>query len=309
MNRTIKFNSIFGYSTTSAKKGDRIPVAFRVNCNDSYPRDTKLTMANDALDNIIHPEIQNLVKDGKLPANFILSRAHLLMYADESRNEILLNENVRFVGNVTLEDNKTYQKGSPVNFSDVKEVMGLYPTDKNDPNAAHVMLAKVNGRWHYAADLIYSRERVKKRFETSKMFLNVSIYCCENKLWGPFADNLFSATELSIQSILLLLHYGKYSVNQDHDETMKLFAEFARNGNVDFKFSRHYQNLTDLRKKGRYLEGLHGHPFVINDEKSQEYLGITKNLIQFVEKLLESIDLAKKPPAGDYIAFGNEYPE
>ena len=304
--KIVKFPSIFGYSTTSAKKGDRIPVAFRINCNDGYPSDSKLTMANDALDNIIYPQIIRLVKDGSLPENFILSRAHMLMYANEYRNEILLNESVRFLGNVLFEDNKTFQKGDPVNFSDVKEVLGLYPSEKNDPNAAHIMLVKLNGKWHYAADLVYNRDKVRKRFETSKMFLNVSIYCSENKLWGPFADNIFSATELSIQCILLLLHYGKYSVKQTHDETMILFAEFTRNGNVDVKFSQLYQNLTDLRKKGRYLECLHGHAFTITQDNSQEFLDIAKDLIEIVEKLLASINLAKKPPAGDYIAFGNE---
>lgn len=302
--KTVKFTSIFGYSTTSAKKGERIPVAFRINCNDRYPADLKLTMATDALDTIIYPEIINLVKDGKLPSNFILSRAHLLMYADERRNQILLNENVRFFGNVLFEGNKTFQKGDPVNFSDIKEVLGLYPSDKNDPNAAHVMLVKLNGRWYYAADLVYSKDRMMKRLEASIKFLNVSIYCFDNMLWEPFVDNMFSTTELSIQCILLSLHYGNYSVKQTHEETLNLFSEFARNGNVEVKFSRHYQKLTELRKKARYLERLHGHTFTLSKEKGQVLLDLTKELNQFVERLLKSIDLVKKPPAGDYIAFG-----
>lgn len=309
MERKIaKFPSVFGYSTTSAKKGDRIPVAFRINCNDAYPSNAKLTMANNALDEIIYPEIISLSKENKLPENFILSCAHLLMYANESRNEILLNDDVRFLGNVLFESNKSFQKGGSVDISEVKEILGLYPSDKNDPNAAHIMLVKFDGKWYYAADLVYNRDRVKKRFETSKLFLNARIYCFENKLWGPYVDNLFSATELSIQCILLLLHYGKYSVKQTHEETLVLFAEFARNGNVEVRFSHHYQNLNELRKKGRYLESLHGHRFTLDARKSQELLDLTKNLIQFVERLLTSIDLAKKPPAGHYIAFGRNSP-
>ena len=166
------------------------------------------------------------------------------------------------------------------------------------------MLAKVNEKWYYAADLVYNKDRMKKRFEMAKSFLNVSIYCFENELWGPFGDNLFSTTELSIQCILLMLHYGRYSVKQSHDETLSLFAEFARNGNVEAKFSHHYQELTELRKKGRYLESLHGHDFTINQSKSKELFDSTNNLVQFVEQLLASVDLAKKPPAGEYIGFG-----
>jgi hypothetical protein len=44
------------------------------------------------------------------------------MYADESRNEILLNDDVRFLGNVLLESDKTFGKGDPINFA----VLTLY---------------------------------------------------------------------------------------------------------------------------------------------------------------------------------------
>ena len=169
----------------------------------------------------------------------------------------------RFTGHVLFEEGKTFSKGKPIAQDDIKDILGLYPSTKCPPDAAHVMLVKLNGSWLYAADLIYDRDKVKKRFEAAKDFLTVSNYCMENKIWGPFADSLFSATELAIQSILLLQHHPTFSTNQGHQETVELFSAYAKNGNIDTKFSKHYVNLNSFRKKGRYLTGLHGHNFSI----------------------------------------------
>jgi hypothetical protein len=61
----------------------------------------------------------------------------------------------------------------------------------------------------------------------------------KKKLWGPFADTLFSATELAVQSILLLHHDPRFSTNQNHEETNSLFSVYAENGNIDTRFSKH----------------------------------------------------------------------
>jgi hypothetical protein len=305
MTRSIKFNSIYGYSTTSAKPGERLAVAFRVNCKDNFPEEGKCNMAANVLDEIIYPEVMKLIKEGRLPLNFRLWKVHLLMFGDEFRNEILLNDDVRFLGNVLFENDKAFEEGEPVSQGDIKDILGLYPSTKCDPNAGHVMLVKVKGKWYYAAELIYDKDRVKKRFETSKSFLKVSNYCLENSLWGPFVDNVFSATELSIQSILLLQHHPTFSVNQGHDETITLFSAYARNGNIETKFSDHYQKLIELRKNGRYLTGLHGHSFSLDENRARDLIALTSELIQYVEKLLTSINLSQNPPGGHYIAFGN----
>ncbi len=70
------------------------------------------------------------------------------------------------------------------------------------------------------------------------------------------------------------------------------------------KFSNHYVNLVEFRKKGRYLIGLHGHKFSISESKAKSLTGVTTELAQHVDALLTSLDTSRQPPFGQYVAFG-----
>jgi hypothetical protein len=63
--------------------------------------------------------------------------------------------------------------------------------------------------------------------------------------------------------------------------------------------------LIELRKKGRYLIGLHNRNFIVKESDAAEMLAVTRDLIGQVEKLLSSIDYFQKPPIGEYIKFGS----
>lgn len=165
-------------------------------------------------------------------------------------------------------------------------------------------MLKVLGVWYCSYDLIYDRKRVSARFNLAKCFLKGATYCLETGLWGPFVDTLYSGTELAIQSIFLLHHNPKFSLNQTHEETRKLFTNDASLGNIDTKYSDHYIKLDELRKKGRYLNGMHGKEFSIKDSEARELLKTSNELLSYVEDLLKSIDLSKKPTVGEYIAVG-----
>jgi hypothetical protein len=138
----------------------------------------------------------------------------------------------------------------------------------------------------------------------AKAFFKVADYCLQEKLFGPFVDNLYSAAELGIQSLLLLQHNPQFSLNQTHEDTRKLFFEHAELGNIDTEFSNNYTRLGELRDKGRYLNGTHGRRFTINDLDANKIQQLTKNLISYVGKLLGQVDFMKKPAQGMYIPLG-----
>jgi hypothetical protein len=261
-------------------------------------------MIFDILDNYAYPEVMQRISSGKAPDDFRLQNVHLIMLADMSCNQILLNDEVRFITNIEFKDGVKYKENEGVEQGDINKVLGLYPTAKNDPNSAHVILFKCNGMWYCSFDLIYDRKRVETRFKLAKSFLNTASKCLQSNEPGVFADTLYSATELAIQSILLLHHNPRFSLNQTHDETRELFSNHARLGNIDGKYSRHYIKLDQLRKQGRYLNGTHGKAFSIKDSKARSLLQITDELVTRVAKLLDFIDLTKKPPDGHYIAVG-----
>jgi hypothetical protein len=272
-----------------------VKIRFQVNCKDKFLEGTKALMVFDILDNYAYPEVMKQVESGILQSDFKLTDVHLVMYADQSLNEILLNGKVRSVANIK------YKQGQQ---GDIEDYLGLFPSESNDKNAAHVILTKLNDMWYCAYDLIYDRKKVRTRFELAKSFFRVADYCLQEKLFGPFVDNLYSAAELGIQSILLLQHNPRFSLHQTHEDTRKLFFEHAELGNINRKLSSHYTRLGDLRDKGRYLNGTHGRRFSISDVEADNIQLLTKDLISYVGKLLEHVDFTKKLARGTYIPLG-----
>jgi len=300
----LKFNSIYGFAVNEAKDGEKVGIALQVNCDDPRFQEGLPFMATSILDDLIYPEVMLRIEAKKLSSDFRLWRAHIIMSTDESRNEILLNDEVRLKGLVNFKDGKQFEPGQPVQASDIKDILALYPNDKNDPNVAHIMLVKLQNRWYFACDLIYNKKKVGNRFELSKQFLKTAENCMKDKSWGPMVDNLFSATELAAQSILLLHPYPGFSMRQDHDQTRKLFTAYAENGNIDIKFSKHFTKLDELRPQGRYLNRVANKGFKLDRTKAQELLNVTRQMIDQVGDWLETVDLTRKPKSGHYIAIG-----
>jgi uncharacterized protein (UPF0332 family) len=302
--KPIKFNSFMGFAMNAAKDGEKVSVAFQMNCKDNNDEATKSTIGQNILTDFIYPEIQRRVKEGKVDAEFKPYKVHLLMYSDETRNEILLNDDVRIKGLVKFRDGISPTLGQIIKGEDIEDILGLYPNEKNDPNAAHIMLVRTNNKWHFACDLIYDKERVRKRFDTAKEFLKVAEFCFKEKLWGPLCDNLFSAAELTVQSILLIHHNPFFSTNQDHEKTRELFTNHAENGNTDVEFAKNHTKLWELRKQGRYLTGVNKKNFTIEENEAQKLLDITKRMIEETEKLFKQVNFDRKTPAGNYVDFG-----
>ena len=126
----------------SGKSGDTVKIVTSLNCRDPYPPERRLLLIQQDLDDLVYPEVIARARNGTLPNNFVLTKAHVLMYGDESRNEVLLNDEVRFLAHILTKDGKELRPG-PVTDDNISDVAGLYPSEKNDPNAAHIMLLRI----------------------------------------------------------------------------------------------------------------------------------------------------------------------
>lgn len=303
--KTIKFDSFSGFALSEAKKkGDLVSIAFQFNVNDGFPSEGKLIMTQNILDGIVYPEIIRRAQNNSLESDFRLQHAHLLLYSDPSKNDILLNNDVRLKLHVKFVDDKKFNEGQQVMKKDIEEIIGVYPNSNNDPNAAHIMLTKFNGKWYYAANLIYDRVKNQRRFNTSQKYLKIVKTSLEDENWSPFVDNLFSVTELAIQTILLLRHYAGYSLKQSHEATSKLFKAYCETGNTPMEFFRNYEELWKLRKKARYLQGTHGKEFSIKIDKAKQMFSVTEKITSYTNNLLKTIDFHARPKDGHYITIG-----
>ena len=127
MKKPIKFNSIYGFSTNFALDGEKVKIAFQINCNDKVD---KSIMISIAVDDIAYPEVIRRAIDRKLSPDFRLKDIHLIMFGDESCNEILLNEEVKFIGHITKNEGKKFVKGQYLKENDIQWILGLYPSKK-----------------------------------------------------------------------------------------------------------------------------------------------------------------------------------
>jgi uncharacterized protein (UPF0332 family) len=94
---------------------------------------------------------------------------------------------------------------------------------------------------------------------------------------GAFIDNLFSASELYASAILLLNPISKLG---SHSAVIKRFHQFAYSGNINLNYSKALKTLTNLRPKGRYMQG----EIKISENEASELLDYVKNLKSEAEK-------------------------
>ena len=116
---------------------------------------SRMDLVNAIIEQLKHTIIEN-----------ILTRAHVLMYGDESRNEVLLNDEVRFLAHIITKEGKEPKLG-PVTNDDISYVAGLYPSQKNDPNAAHIMLLRIREKWYHAFDFVYNGKIARNKLDSN----------------------------------------------------------------------------------------------------------------------------------------------
>ncbi|MGH9982507.1 MAG: hypothetical protein ACRD8W_00950 [Nitrososphaeraceae archaeon] len=299
--KKVKFPSLMGVSLESARAGDSVGIITSLNCRNPYPPEWTPVLIQRDLDDLVYPEVIARARNGMLASNFVLTRAHVLMYGDESRNEVLLNDEVRFLAHIITTDGKEPKPG-PVTIDNISDVAGLYPSEKNDPNAAHIMLLRIKKKWYHAFDFVYNGKLARIKLEESENFFHMAKNSHNEKRWAPMVDALYSATELAIQARLLLMHFGKFSIRQSHPNTKEIFSSYTKAGNLDPKYGKHFSTLKELRSRGRYQRGSHGKKFQVKESEVPNLLSLTNDLINYAHTFLRPRNMSRNPDeAGGYV--------
>lgn len=284
---TIK--SFSGISLNSANEGEKVSIAFKLNCQDKRPEDDQIRLIADILDNYAYPEVMNRIADGRLTSDFRLHSVHMIMFQDCKRNEILLNEDVKFMPHIKYKNSKVFKVGETVNFEDVDEILGLYPDSSNDPNSGHVMLMKFRERWCYACDLIYELKTCKELCETAVDVINQADRNMKDTNWKYFLDNLLNVC-MSLTQVIRNMHYDKLlSLKQSHSKNIVFLTEWANNGVINPIYSELYNKVFELRRNIKR-----------DDVIKKEANGLLLTTSKFIEEFKEHgkfINLFQNPTA------------
>jgi uncharacterized protein (UPF0332 family) len=295
-----QFESFYGFSLHGAKEGEKVRIAFRINCGNKRSEEERMMHIANILDNFAYPEIMRRIKDHRISSNYKLHSVDLVMYQNSNRNEILLNEEVRFLPNVKYKVNKPFKPGQLVMPEDIEEILGLYPEAINDPNAGHIMLTKFRENWYYACDLIYGLETSKQLCEKAEASIKSAHDNMNEMRWILVLDKLLHVCMFSTHAIQILQYDKNFSLKQCYQKNIDYLSIDAKNGNIDPKYTELYNRIFELRKKIKYLLSVSGKNKV--KEEINKLVRLTSAFLDQVKHVVQSLTYSRMP-ALNYIKY------
>jgi hypothetical protein len=205
----------------------------------------------------IVPEIERRQAAGLAPKPYPLQKAQVVMNVGRP-NQVRLNDEVKAVMSVEVDDEvkRTMQRGDPVFWDTVKSISDVRLTD-DDPNAAHITMIVVPGRgFGMFFDFRYNGDRVADTIDAAKQFLTTAGFAASEGHGRAFAENLFSASELTAKALLLMLPFPELLTSKSHGAVSSKLNQFGRHPqNVDPAFVELHNELGRMRNGARYLAG------------------------------------------------------
>jgi hypothetical protein len=213
----------------------------------------------------INPEIDRRNNDGRLPKDFVLERAQVLLNPDKKSSQVRLNEEVkaeiiaRFKG-------KHKEPNEPIYEHEIDEISEIRLIDGDDANFAHVTMLTFKGRLVFHLDFRYNKAEAQKRYDAAREFYETARFCYDKKYWRPFADTLFSSSELFVVSQLLVLSLIELKTRHRAIDTG--YKSFIDSGFATTEHKKTFNKLKGVRDAGRYFN----QDFEITPEEGEEML-------------------------------------
>jgi hypothetical protein len=232
---------------------------------------------NQFMEIYVLPEIARRKEKGTLPKDFILKAAQVIF----PKCVVRLNEETKLIGKAKLKDNIGVAVGEKIFSSMVERIENIGLDDEEEPKYAHISVVRIDGSWVFLWDARYNKESARKHLETAKQFYEAAKYSYQNKLWSPFVDNLFSATELLATGELLLLPDEKFVKKHKHKTIKSKYNKWVNIGNAKPDFKTALNKLSGLRDSFRYLK----YESKLSESEAQKYLDTVKEMSDYVELL------------------------
>lgn len=292
----FKFESVFGFALESVQNGGSAEFGFQFNVKDEhFDQDLKALAICHILEAFVYPEIMHRVHNGKLPPEYSPTRAHILLNTRSEKNRVLLDGETRFLANFTLKGDRDLEDNAVVESGEIKEITKIFPRENYMGDAAHIMLLKFNGKWLGCVDLTFDRLKIRQKMGQAREFLASAEDDMRNRRWSPFVVDVWRATELAVQSLLLFRFQGSFSRRQDHEETKKRFKEVCDQCMLG-SFWAHFERVSQLYKPASY--GQRKGDFAITAKDARALLATAKAMVEYVHKVLDFVD-QNRMPSGD----------
>jgi hypothetical protein len=205
----------------------------------------------------ITPEVERRQAAGLVPKPYGLAKAQVVLNVDRPV-QVRLNDEVRAVMLVDVADEvkQTLQRGQPIAWDAINSITDVRLTE-DDPNAAHITMIVVPGRgWGMFFDFRYNAARVAETIDAAGQFLATAEFSARQGYGRSFAENLFSATELTAKAMLLMLPFPELLTSKKHAAVASKLNQFGRHPqNVDRRFVDLHNELGRMRGEARYVAG------------------------------------------------------
>jgi uncharacterized protein (UPF0332 family) len=221
----------------------------------------------------INPEVERRREAGRLPDDFAISKAQVIMNMDADAPEVRFNEEVKVLAEA--EWAREVEDGEDVTEVDIERIKNLMLTD-HDPNAGHLTMVLFKGRWIMAFDFRFNATRVAATLSAASEFLDSATFALDQHHMRTFADNLFSATELMAKGILLMDADKDLLRSKKHTFISRRFNLSGKWGHTDPRYVRLLNRLQDLRGPARYLD----EDFTLSTDEAKDMLGTAEDMLE-----------------------------
>jgi len=232
------------------------------------------------LDIWIMPEIKKRISAKSLPSGFVLRKAQVVMFPDERKSLVRLNDEVRAI--ISGKATRPINQGEMVTESDISEIMSIQLTDEDPADAGHFTGLIIRGEWVLQWDFRYNRGKSKQMLNTAQDYLKAARRLLEGQNIKPFVDVLYSTVELLATAQLLIVPDPKYTKKQTHASTQIKYSGFTKLGNFKPEYATTLNKLSGLRDQARYLKG----DLYISEGDCRKYLEIVEDMLKYTEKII-----------------------
>jgi hypothetical protein len=207
----------------------------------------------------IHPEVARRQAAGTAPTPMPLVSAQVLFKGNAV--EVRLNSEVKGAMKIRLPGGKPMVPGEPVYLHEI-EAIERYELLAEDRDHGHFTAILRGQEWFLLFDFRRNQGTASQLVSKAKEYVAAARLAQRAELWGPFCDNLFSASELLAKAQLIV--HVLDSDTKSHGQIHAKLNNWGRLGNARRDFVALFNRLAGDRGEARYKATTMGRP---NDDE------------------------------------------